>query len=134
VLIAHHPKLIGDTLLLTPLAAKALSRLAEGRDRHDRLARDAAAVRLPALSVDAVLYDPADAATLDGFGRGKGFDLAFVPGDNRYGCGCPRRGRAGSWASTAIGRATRTCCSTTARLPVDAGHLERHGRGLRRRR
>jgi ADP-heptose:LPS heptosyltransferase len=85
VLIAHHPKMIGDTLMLTPLAAKA---------RHAwpkaEIVMTASRATQPLFAsrpwnVDAVLYDPADAATLDRFGRGKGFDLAIVPGDNRYG-------------------------------------------------
>lgn len=85
VLIAHHPKMIGDTLQLAHLAAKA---------RHvwpkAEIVMTASRATQPLFAsrpwnVDAVTYDPVDAATLEGFRRDEGFDLALIPGDNRYG-------------------------------------------------
>jgi ADP-heptose:LPS heptosyltransferase len=85
VLIAHHPKMIGDTLLLAPLAAKA---------RHLWPQAEIVMTASPATqplyatrpwNVDVHAFDPANAATLNGFRRRGGYDLAIVPGDNRYG-------------------------------------------------
>jgi ADP-heptose:LPS heptosyltransferase len=84
VLIAHH-LLAGDTFMLTPLLAKlravypgaeiamtmrpALARLYAGRP----------------YGVHALPFDPRDAETLhELLDAGSGFDLALVPGDNRY--------------------------------------------------
>jgi ADP-heptose:LPS heptosyltransferase len=83
ILIAHH-LLAGDTLMLTPLLAKL-------RERHPG-AEIVLAVRrsvAPLYSgrpygTRALVYEPQDAASLDAFFEGPGFDLAIVPGDNRY--------------------------------------------------
>ena len=91
ILIAHH-LLAGDTLMLTPLLAKL-------RERHPD-AEIVLAVRralLPLYSgrpygVLALAYEPRDPDSLDGFFQGPGFDLALVPGDNRY-----------SWLAAAAG-------------------------------
>jgi ADP-heptose:LPS heptosyltransferase len=91
ILVAHH-LLAGDTLMLTPLLAKL-------RERHPQ-AEIVLAVRrsLAPLYADrpygvrAVAYEPRDAASLDGFFDARGFDLALVPGDNRY-----------SWLAAAAG-------------------------------
>jgi ADP-heptose:LPS heptosyltransferase len=91
ILVAHHLR-AGDTLLLTPLLAKL-------HERHPQ-AEVALAVRrsLAPLyagrpyGVRAVAYEPRDAASLDGFFDAPGFDLALVPGDNRY-----------SWLAAAAG-------------------------------
>lgn len=85
VLIAHHPKMIGDTLLLAHLAAKA---------RHAwpgaQIVMTASRATQPLFAsrpwaVDALAYEPHDSRTLRPFREGGGYDLAFVPGDNRYG-------------------------------------------------
>jgi ADP-heptose:LPS heptosyltransferase len=85
VLIAHHPKMIGDTLLMSPLFAKA---------RHVWPRAEIVAAVSPAMlplyasrpwQVEAIEYDPTNVRTLSGFRRPGGFDLAIVPGDNRYG-------------------------------------------------
>ena len=91
ILVAHH-LLAGDVLMLTPLLAKL-------RERHPQ-ARIALTVRraLAPLyagrpyGVEAIAYEPREAATLDALFAGEGFDLAFVPGDNRY-----------SWLAAAAG-------------------------------
>jgi ADP-heptose:LPS heptosyltransferase len=91
ILVAHH-LLAGDVLMLAPLLAKL-------RERHPG-AEVAMTVR-KALAplfigrpygVHAVAYDPGDARTLDALLSGPGFDLALVPGDNRY-----------SWLAAAAG-------------------------------
>lgn len=85
VLIAHHPQMVGDTLLMSPLIAKA---------RHTwpraRIAMTVSAATLPLFAgrpwdVKAIEYDPHDVRTLSAFRGGDGYDLAIVPGDNRYG-------------------------------------------------
>ena len=91
ILIAQH-LLAGDVLMLTPLIAKL-------RERHVD-ADIAVAMRrsvAPLYSgrpygVRALVYEPREAGTLDKFFDEPGFDLAFVPGDNRY-----------SWLAAAAG-------------------------------
>jgi ADP-heptose:LPS heptosyltransferase len=91
ILIAHH-LLAGDVLMLTPLLAKL-------RERHS----DADIVIVVRRGVvplfagrpygaRALVYEPREAATLDALFGEPGFDLAFVPGDNRY-----------SWLAAAAG-------------------------------
>jgi ADP-heptose:LPS heptosyltransferase len=83
VLVAHH-LLAGDTLMLTPLVAKL-------RERYP-VATIVLLMR-PGLvplyagqpyGVHAAPYDPRRALTFDELLRERGFDLAYVPGDNRY--------------------------------------------------
>ena len=91
ILVAQH-LLTGDVLMLTPLLAKL-------RERH----RDAEIVITARRSVAslysgrpygvrALVYEPREAATLAALFDEPGFDLAFVPGDNRY-----------SWLAAAAG-------------------------------
>jgi len=90
ILIAHS-LLLGDVLMLTPLLAKL-------RERYPR-AEIAMTVRRALIplfvgrpyGIVAVEYDPADAGTLKPL-LGGPFDLALVPGDNRY-----------SWLASAAG-------------------------------
>ena len=92
VLVTHHPQMLGDTLLLTPLLAKL-------RARHPAAeivltASPAAAVlyQKQPYGVKAIAYDPRDYRRLRALVRLRGFDLAIVPGDNRY-----------SWLARALG-------------------------------
>ena len=83
ILIAHH-LLLGDTLMLTALLAK----LREGYPQAE-IAMTVPNSLLPLYGkrpygVLALAYDPRDAATLNPLFKQKGFDLALVPGDNRY--------------------------------------------------
>lgn len=81
ILVAHH-LLLGDTLMLTPLLAKL-------RERYPQ-AEIVMTVRpafLPLFAsrpygVTALAYDPRDVSTLANL-HGN-YDLAIVPGDNRY--------------------------------------------------
>jgi ADP-heptose:LPS heptosyltransferase len=84
VLIAHN-LLLGDTLLLTPLLAKL-------REVHPgaqvTLLADPAFVPLYAgrpYGVRAVPFTPREARTTEALLEEEPFDLAIVPGDNRYG-------------------------------------------------
>ena len=91
ILVAHH-LLLGDTLMLSPLLAKL-------RARHP-----GAEIVMTASPAIAPLYDgrpwgvrvlrfsPRDAATASELAREGPFDLAVVPGDNRY-----------SWLAAAMG-------------------------------
>jgi ADP-heptose:LPS heptosyltransferase len=83
ILIAHH-LLLGDTLMLTPLLAKL-------RQRH-RDAEIVMTVAKPAaqlyaarpFGVTAIGWDPRDPASLGPIFAQPGFDLAFIPADNRH--------------------------------------------------
>ncbi len=91
ILVAHH-LLLGDTLMLAPLLAKL-------RAQHP-VARIAMTVRKAAAplysgrpyGVEPIAFDPRDPGTLAALLDGPGFDLAYVPGDNRY-----------SWLAAAAG-------------------------------
>lgn len=83
ILIAHH-LLLGDTLMLTPLLAKL-------RERYPAadivMATPKPSVPLYAkrpYGIRAVAFDPRDPATLAAIRAEGGFDLAIVPGDNRF--------------------------------------------------
>jgi ADP-heptose:LPS heptosyltransferase len=91
ILVAHH-LLAGDVLMLTPLLAKL-------RERHPHA--DIALTVRRALAplyagrpygVRPLVYEPRDRATLGALFDEPGFDLAIVPGDNRY-----------SWLAAATG-------------------------------
>ncbi|MCX7961217.1 MAG: glycosyltransferase family 9 protein [Burkholderiales bacterium] len=91
MLVAHN-LLLGDTLMLTPLLAKL-------RERYPA-ARIAMTVKPPIallyagrpFGVEAIAVDLREPRTLDPLFQDDGFDLAFVPGDNRY-----------SWLAAAAG-------------------------------
>jgi ADP-heptose:LPS heptosyltransferase len=85
ILIAHHPQMIGDTLMMSHLAAKA---------RHAWPQADIVMTASRATqplyagrpwNVRAIAFDPYDSRTLAPFRSAGPYDLAFVPGDNRYG-------------------------------------------------
>lgn len=83
ILVAHH-LLLGDTLMLTPLLAKIRQRW-PGAD----LAMTVPSAFLPLYStrpygVRALAFEPKDPASLRALWRESGFDLAVVPGDNRF--------------------------------------------------
>jgi ADP-heptose:LPS heptosyltransferase len=91
ILIAQN-LLTGDVLMLTPLLAKL-------RERHPdadivMTTRRAVAPLYAGrpYGVRALVYEPREAATLTALFDEPGFDLAFVPGDNRY-----------SWLAAAAG-------------------------------
>jgi len=83
ILIAHH-LLLGDTLMLTPLLAKLRQRYP---DAEIVMTVPKAITPLYAgrpYGVEALPYDPRDVNTLRALWRRRGFDLALVPGDNRF--------------------------------------------------
>ena len=85
VLIAHHPKMIGDTLLMTHIAAKARHAWPDAR-----VVMTASAATHPLFAsrpwgLETFPFDPADASSLAAYRQPGGYDLAIVPGDNRYG-------------------------------------------------
>lgn len=91
ILVAHH-LLAGDVLMLTPLLAKL-------RERHPGadIALTVRRALAPLYSgrpygVRALVYEPRERETLGALFDEPGFDLAFVPGDNRY-----------SWLAAAAG-------------------------------
>jgi ADP-heptose:LPS heptosyltransferase len=83
ILVAHH-LLTGDVLMLAPLLAKLRERYP-----HAEVAMTVRPSLLPLFSarpygVRAIAYDPRNAATLGALYDEASFDLALVPGDNRY--------------------------------------------------
>jgi len=83
ILVAHH-LLTGDVLMLTPLLAKL-------REQHPSADVVLAVRRSMAplyagrpYGARALVYEPREAASLEAFFDGPGFDLALVPGDNRF--------------------------------------------------
>lgn len=91
ILVAHH-LLAGDALMLTPLLAKLRERH-PGADVVLAVRRSIAPLYASRpYGTRALVYEPHDAASLDAFFDPPGFDLAIVPGDNRY-----------SWLAAAAG-------------------------------
>lgn len=85
ILVAHHPKMIGDLLMLTPLVAKLRSTWPDAQIviTASRAVQPLYAAR--PYGVEALAFDPRDPATFAPFAIPHGYDLAIVPGDNRYG-------------------------------------------------
>lgn len=91
ILITHH-LLLGDTLMLTPLLAKLRERFPTA---DIVMATPKASVPLYAqrpYGVRAVPFDPRDSTTLAALRAASGYDLAIVPGDNRF-----------AWLARAVG-------------------------------
>lgn len=83
ILIAHH-LLLGDTIMLTPLVAKAREQFP---DAEIVLLTPKAITDLyqsKPYGTTAVPYDPKDINTLQNLLKKPGYDLALIPGDNRY--------------------------------------------------
>ena len=83
ILIAHH-LLLGDTLMLTALLAKL-------REQHPQASIVMTVRRAFAplyatrpYGVEPLVFEPREATTLDPLFASEGFDLAYVPGDNRH--------------------------------------------------
>ncbi len=83
VLVAHH-LLAGDTLMLAPLLAKLRERYPGAEIVMTVRPGLAALFAGKPYGVNAVAFDPRDPATLDELIQERAYDLAFVPGDNRY--------------------------------------------------
>lgn len=91
ILVAHH-LLLGDTLMLTPLLAKLAARFPDAS-----VVMTASPVFAPLYAgrpyrVSVLPWDPRDASSQAALFAGAGYDLALVPGDNRY-----------SWLAAAAG-------------------------------
>lgn len=83
ILIAHH-LLLGDTLMLTPLLKKLRS---QHQGAHIVMATPKAIVPLYSgrpYGIEVYGYDPKDPHSLEKLKHPDGYDLAIVPGDNRY--------------------------------------------------
>jgi len=84
ILIAHH-LLLGDTLMLTPLLAKLRAQFPYAELVMATPKAIAPLYEKRPYGITAIPYDPRDSATLKALHRRGGYDLAIVPGDNRYG-------------------------------------------------
>jgi ADP-heptose:LPS heptosyltransferase len=91
ILIAHH-LLLGDTLMLTPLLAKLRERFPDAEIVLTVPVAIAPLYEHRPYAVTVWPFDPRSTATLKPMFARSGFDLAFVPGDNRH-----------SWLALALG-------------------------------
>lgn len=91
ILIAHH-LLLGDTLMLTPLLAKLRGRYPRAEIVMTTPRAIAPLYQHRPYGVSAIPFDPRDREALRNLRSRSGFDLAIVPGDNRY-----------SWLALALG-------------------------------
>lgn len=91
ILVAHH-LLLGDTLMLTPLLAKLREQYPAAEIVMTTPKGIAPLYQKRPYDVTAIPYDPRDSGTLKALLNCGGFDLAIVPGDNRY-----------SWLALAVG-------------------------------
>ncbi|BCB28695.1 heptosyltransferase [Sulfurimicrobium lacus] len=91
ILVAHH-LLLGDTIMLTPLLAKLRQQYPAAE--IVMVAPKAAVPLYQKRPYDVIVmpHDPRDPATFHALRQKTGFDLAIVPGDNRY-----------SWLAKALG-------------------------------
>lgn len=91
ILIAHQ-LLLGDTLMLTPLLAKLREQYPQAEIIMAAPKAVTALYEGRPYGVRALPYDPHDLQTWHALRKEAGFDLALVPGDNRY-----------SWLAKALG-------------------------------
>jgi len=91
ILIVHH-LLLGDTLMLTPLIAKLRALFPQAEIVMTVPKSIAPLYQQRPYGVTARAWDPRDPGTLMELLKQSGFDLAFVPGDNRF-----------SWLALALG-------------------------------
>lgn len=91
ILVAHH-LLLGDTLMLTPLLAKLRERYPASEITMTVPKAIYPLYQKRPYGVRALPYDPRDIKTLWVLMKTAGYDLAIVPGDNRY-----------SWLALALG-------------------------------
>jgi ADP-heptose:LPS heptosyltransferase len=85
ILVAHHPQMIGDALLLTPLLAKLRSSYPSAEIILLTSPVTAPLYQRKPFGVVAAAYIPGQHQTLRRLMSVGGFDLAIAPGDNRYG-------------------------------------------------
>lgn len=85
ILVTHHPQMIGDLLLLTPLIAKLRECHPSAEIVITTSIATAALYEGRPFGIVAVPFVPRQHGTLRHLLRLGGFDLAVVPGDNRYG-------------------------------------------------
>lgn len=91
ILIVHH-LLLGDTLMLTPLISKLRAQFPEAEIVMTVRQAMTSIYQHRPYGVLACTYDPRDITTLFSLIKHSGYDLALVPGDNRY-----------SWLARALG-------------------------------
>src|ERR1700741_2126070 len=83
LLIAHH-LLLGDTIMLTPLIKKARERYPAAEIVMTCPRAYAPIYAGRPYGLIAAAFDPRSLADHRALRRGRGFDLALIPGDNRW--------------------------------------------------
>ncbi len=83
ILVAHH-LLLGDTLMLTPLLAKLRAQYPAAEIVMTVRPELVTLYEKRPYGVVALPYDPKQPASFAALRQQKGFDLALIPGDNRY--------------------------------------------------
>ncbi len=83
VLIAHH-LLLGDTIMLTPLIAKIRQQYPQAEIVMATPRPFCALYQKKPYGVQAIPYNPKQIGSLKNLINLSGFDIALIPGDNRY--------------------------------------------------
>jgi ADP-heptose:LPS heptosyltransferase len=83
ILIAHH-LLLGDTLMLTALLAKLRARYPQAEIVMTVRPEFASLYMHRPYDITALPYDPKSPASLRALQKSASYDLALIPGDNRY--------------------------------------------------
>ena len=83
ILVAHH-LLLGDTVLLAPLLKKIRGRYPGAEVVMTCRAAYLSIFDMRPYGVSAIVFDPRDVRSFFELFRNRGFDLAILPGDNRF--------------------------------------------------
>jgi ADP-heptose:LPS heptosyltransferase len=84
-LVLHHPQMLGDTLLMTPILAKLRERYPMAEIVLITSPQAVGLYEKRPYGVQALSYNPRQRHSFNALLDQGGFDLAIVPGDNRYG-------------------------------------------------
>lgn len=84
ILVLHH-LLLGDTLMLTPLLARLRERYPEAAIAMTVAPAFAPLYAAAPYGVTVLPFDPRNPATVDALLDSGPYDIAYLPGDNRYG-------------------------------------------------
>jgi ADP-heptose:LPS heptosyltransferase len=83
ILVAQHPKMIGDALMIAPLLAKLRNTWPSSRIVFTASRASAPLFEHRPWGIEALAFDDRDTSSLGPFRDAGPYDLAIVPGDNR---------------------------------------------------